>query len=222
MGRFPLILAAVVLASPAVAQNAGDGPARTDAMQIETGRGVSAGGKAYLPATPAPAQERLPAASAQIASSLESGPAVAQLSRAELDATLAQLTDTERRVLFQAIEGTDICDNPPQVAAVIALCRDRLETRFSEFADAPRSFSAEETLIRSDLAAAHPALTQVIERLARGSAAAEDFGNQAIASIALSTPASSGGKEEEKTSTLAEETQALVNAIINQLQGAPR
>lgn len=64
---------------------------------------------------------------------------------------------------------------------------------------------------------------QVIERLARGGASSGDLSNQAIASIALgsSAPAASRPGEEEQPDTagLGEETQALINALINQLGG---
>ncbi len=160
----------------------------------------------------------------QITSPTQSGSGMAQLSKGDLDATLAQLSAAERRVLLQAIEGTDICDNPPAVSAVIALCQDRIETRSADFADkVERPMSAEEWLLRGDLEnAALPSVNQVIDRLARTNAASNDFSNQAIASIALSTPAAPPRQtagEQDETPGLGEETQALVNAIINQLGG---
>ena len=56
----------------------------------------------------------------------QGGSAMAQLSKADLEATLAQLSAAERRVLLQAIEGTDICNDPPAVAAIVALCQNRI------------------------------------------------------------------------------------------------
>lgn len=164
-----------------------------------------------------------PAAS-QITSLSQSGTGVAQLSKADLEATLAQLSPAERRVLLQAIEGTDICDNPPEVTAVIALCQTRIETRSQEFAaieeHAP---SAEERLLRGDFDnSALPSIAQVIDRLARTSAASDDFSNQAIASIALTNaagPPQPGDEDAGVTNGLSEQTQSLVNAIINQLGG---
>lgn len=164
------------------------------------------------------------APASQITSRDQSGPAVAQLSKADLDSTLAQLSAAERRVLLQAIEGTDICDNPPRVPAVIALCQSKIEARSQEFTPAAeRQLSAEERLLRGDFDnTALPSIGQVINRLARTSAASDDFSNQAIASIALTapaTPAQPGQDGESATQGLGEETQALVNAIINQLGG---
>ncbi len=160
----------------------------------------------------------------QITARTQSGSSVAQLSKSELEATLAQLSKAERRVLLQAIQGTDICDNPPQVSAVIALCQTRLETRSQEFtAVAEGALSAEEQLLRGDFDnAALPSVSQVIDRLARTSAASDDFSNQAIASIALAAPAAPRQSAEDELGAaqgLGEPTQALINAIINQLGG---
>lgn len=248
-----LALASVLIASAANGQERGqeqDGrDNRIEAAQIETPASDSErrgpASKAYLETTrsqtPTPPRASLtqspddtipraaanPAAS-QITNLSQSGAGVAQLSKADLEATLAQLSAAERRVLLQAIEGTDICDNPPQVAAVIALCQTRIETRSQEFAAAKeRPLSAEERLLRGDFDnTALPSVTQVIERLARTSAASDDFSNQAIASIALSAPsapAQPGDEEASATDGLGQETQALINAIVNQLGGgAPR
>lgn len=186
-------------------------PARPDLLQTESDQISQGSGKA--PAS-------------QIDSSIKRSPRMAQLSRADLDATLAQLSAVERRVLLQAIEGTDICDNPPNVPAVITLCKSRLETRSLEFAAAPEpAFSAEEQLLRGNFESAGlPSVGQVIERLSRTSAATDDFSNQAIASIALTQPATAPpGQGEEQGSDalgLSSETQSLINAIVNQLGGA--
>jgi hypothetical protein len=150
---------------------------------------------------------------------------MAQLSKADLDATLAQLSAAERRVLLQAIEGSDICENPPAVAAIVALCQNRIETRSGDFAaTGERKLSAEEQLLRGDLEnAALPTIGQVIERLARGGAASDDFSNQAIASIALGSGVTAPSRPREEdvpdTQSFGEETQALINALINQLGG---
>jgi hypothetical protein len=222
-------------------------PSRTGASQIEASQieasqikatADNAGGKAYLGPTPSPAPRpsRAQTAGLQISAGGGTAPAsqitridqggsgIAQLSKADLDATLAQLSAAERRVLMQAIAGTDICDNPPAVAAIIALCQNRLETRSQEFA-APieAEISAEERLLRGDFDdQTMPSVDQVIERLARTNAASNDFNNQEIASIALAVPAApaSGRKEEQvDPQSVSEEAQALINALINQLGG---
>jgi|JI7StandDraft_1071085.scaffolds.fasta_scaffold42869_2 hypothetical protein len=252
--RPALIATALALAvsgngTPVFAQQDEDGvPAdinRTEASQIEMpALSSDAGpGRAYLDTTGRPAQPPPPRSSlmqtgndqfsrgasnapaSQISARGQGGSGMTQLSKADLEATLAQLTPAERRVLLQAIEGTDICDNPPQVAAIVALCQTRLETRSSEFAArAEGPVSAEDRLLRGDLeSSVLPSVEQVIDRLARGGASSGDFSNQAIASIALgsSAPAPSRPREEEQpdTGSLGEEAQALINALINQLGG---
>lgn len=188
------------------------GPSRTGATQDETDQIV--------------ARDRLDTPPTQIVSTGESGSPMVQLSGAELEATLAQLTPSERRVLLQAIEGSDICDNPPNVPAIIALCRSRLETRSDEFAAREEQpLSAEERLIRGDLDnTGLPSVERVIERLSRAnSASSNDFNNQAIASIALAPtqPPERPDNEENPTGLgLGSETEALINAIVQQLGGA--
>jgi hypothetical protein len=169
------------------------------------------------------AQGRAPAS--QISARGQGGPQMVQLSKADLDATLAQLTPAERRVLLQAIEGTDICNDPPNVPAIIALCQTRLETRSAEFAVLDQDLpSAEARLMQGDFETASlPSIGQVIERLARGGASSGDFSNQAIASIALGAgaqpPPRARDEEQPGTASFSEEAQALINALINQLGG---
>jgi hypothetical protein len=235
----------LLTASGAMAQDQGARDNRIEAPQIEPspqpGERGGPASKAFLESAPsqahaaprasltqspsdtAPRPAANPAAS-QITSLSQSGTGVAQLSKADLEASLAQLSPAERRVLLQAIEGTDICDNPPQVAAMIALCQTRIETRSQEFAAMEeRPISAEERLLRGDFDnTALPSIAQVIERLARTSAASDDFSNQAIASIALTaTPAPDQPTDGDpgEVPGLGEQTQTLINAIINQLGG---
>lgn len=244
----PLVAALIlpVVAAHGQEQQAPSG-SRTEAPQIEPSQidpqrndRRSAPSKVFLeagntaPTAPRPslmqaASDQIPgpsdnAPTNQISARSESGAAVAQLSRADLEATLAQLNPAERLVLLQAIEGSDICDNPPRIAAMIALCQNRLETRSGEFAAIiPAEQSAEDRLLRGgNDHTGVPSVGQVIDRLARSSAGADDFSNQAIASIALATPVTTPSQPNEEqlgTGGLAEETQALVNAIINQLGG---
>ncbi len=232
------IMANAVLAQEQEEQAA----SRTEATQIEMPASTGPG-RAYLDTAARPIATPPPRASltqaggdqisrgarnapaSQISARGQGGPGMAQLSKADLEATLAQLTPAERRVLLQTIEGTDICDNPPAIAAIVTLCQTRLETRSAEFAgETDRPLSAEDRLLRGDLeSSVLPSFDQVIERLARGGAASGDFSNQAIASIALGTnaPTASRPREEEQAdpSSLGEETQALINALINQLGG---
>lgn len=147
-----------------------------------------------------------------------------QLSQAELEARLSQLTPSERRVLLEAIEGTDICDNPPEIDTIRALCRNRIEARVSDFAGpATRPVSAEERLLRGGVdESGTPNVERVIERLARTTATADDFDNQAIASIALTPPPGPPVDKEdgEALGNLPSGTEAVINAIVNQLGGA--
>lgn len=161
---------------------------------------------------------------AQISTGNQSGPGMAQLSKAELEATLAQLSPTERRVLLEAIQGSDICDNPPDVPAIRMLCRNRIETRSTEFADrGEQTMSAEERLLRGGVdEGGTPNVERVIERLSRvNNAAPDDLDNQAIASIALAPPGSPPSTENDGDAlgNLPAGTEAVINAIINQLGG---
>ncbi|WP_086606264.1 hypothetical protein [Erythrobacter donghaensis] len=243
-----IALAAVaVCAVPALSGQVADeneSPAsRTEASQIEMPQAATGPGSAYLESAAHPAAPPQPRASlvearsdgiirgkgsapaSQISARGDGGPGIAQLSKADLEATLAQLSPAERRVLLQAIEGTDICNDPPDIPAVVTLCQNRIETRSTEFAPtSERSLSAEDRLLSGNLeSAALPSIAQVIDRLARGGASSGDFSNQAIASIALGTtpaaPARPREEEQPDTASFGEETQALLNALINQLGG---
>ncbi len=229
------------LAAPAAARQDTPPLDRTEASQIAyPGSGQ---GRAYLDESGAPAAprdrlvadttERLSPADSiaparQISALGDGGPGMAQLSRADLDATLAQLSAGERRVLLQAIEGTDICNDPPRVAAIIALCQTRIETRARDFTAVPEvSLSAEDRLLRGDLESSSlPTLEAVIDRLGRGGASIGDPSNQAIAAIALGTglpPAASKPDEDETgVGQLDDAAQALINALVNQLGGGGR
>lgn len=249
MARAPAWLAGIMsalaltgLAAPVVAGQ--DGPAidRTEASQIELPAQASSTGpgRAYLDESGVPTAprdslvvntaERLTPADSiaparQISALADGGSGMAQLSRADLDATLAQLSEGERRVLLQAIEGSDICYDPPRVAAIIALCQTRIETRSGEFAARPEAgLSAEDRLLRGDLESSSlPTLAAVIDRLGRGGASVGDASNQAIASIALGTGLPPPDRKPEDdgagTSGVGEEAQALINALVNQLGG---
>ncbi|MEQ5788389.1 hypothetical protein J3454_10830 [Erythrobacter sp. NFXS35] len=240
-----LTAAGLLLPSAGFAQNAAGAASKTEAMQIgepeDAPDRADPAGKAFL-------DERTPSRSrsslmqgdgdqigtksgngtpqTQITALGESGSRMAQLSKADLDATLAQLTPAERRVLLQTIEGTDICDNPPAVAAVIALCRTRIETRSGEFTAPPEQpLSAEERLLRGGIdETGTPSIQRVIDRLSRVTiASSNDFSNQAIASIALAPPPEPPTGEEDQNGLgtgLGNETEALINAIVQQLGGA--
>ena len=216
------------------------GQSRTDAGQIASG---GRGSSAFLTgdgdiARPQPLPEAAilapnqvdtgprSLAASQISSRANSSEKMTQLSKAELDATLAQLSPAERKVLFEAIRGTDICDNPPQIAAIRALCQSRIETRSGEFAAPERPLSSEERLLQGGFDnGIAPSVERVIERLARNAAESGDPSNQAIASIALGTGgtavAAPGSKpEDSETAGLSGTAQDVINAIVQGLGGA--
>jgi len=242
LGRMMPVLALTGLAIPAPARQDTPPIDRTEASQIELSTQASGArpGRAYLDesGTPAAPRDRLVADTAerlspadsiaparQISGLADSGSGMAQLSRADLDATLAQLSAGERRVLLQAIEGSDICNDPPRIAAIVALCQTRIETRAGDFTAPPEiTLSAEDRLLRGDLESSSlPTLAAVIDRLGRGGASVGDPSNQAIASIALGTglppPERKPEDNGEATSGVGEEAQALINALVNQLGG---
>lgn len=234
----------LTLQPAAMAQDTSESASKTEAMQIGPRDGGAMAGEAtrrvFLEEAAAPrtrpnmmqaqgdqigAPDGGEMAPEQITASNQSAQRIAQLSRAELEATLSQLTPAERSVLLQAIEGTDICDNPPAVAAIVALCRTRLETRSGEFTAAPeKPLTAEERLLRGGVdGTGLPSVEAVIARLSRVNlASSDDFNNQAIASIALAPPPAPekpGGEDDQTGLGLGSETEALINAIVQQLGG---
>lgn len=161
----------------------------------------------------------------QLSSDGDANGGVAQLSDGNPMPDLNQLSDVERQVLLEAIEGTDICDNPPDMKVIRDLCQTRIETRSSDFAAREvNTLSAEERLLGEGLdSSSRPNVEAVIDRLARNVGQASNFDNQAIASVALSGRpadiAQPGQDNGEAGSELSAETQTLINAIIQQLGG---
>lgn len=137
---------------------------------------------------------------------------------------LAQLSDVERQVLIEAVEGTDICDRSSEIPALQELCETRLETRSAEFARNSGSGSAEDSLLGGGLDSSRLAtLEAAISRLAGNTGSSNDFSNQVIASVALDNATLSGAQataaESDGANGLSEETQAVVSAIVQQLGG---
>lgn len=146
-----------------------------------------------------------------------------QLSDGDSARALAQLTPAERQVLLDAVEGTDICDRIDNIPTIRDLCEGRLETRSAEFAPKRTGGSAEDNLLGGRFDTARTAtLEAAIARLARNSGRAEDFSDQAIASVALGQQSALGDAEAsaaegDPANDLSPETQAVVNAIVQQL-----
>lgn len=161
----------------------------------------------------------------QISAGVQRTGTIGQLSAADIESRLDQLTEAEQRVLLEAIVGTDLCERDDVPETVRDLCATRIETRASEFATAPATqLSAEERLLGEGLEeTGTPRLAQIIDRLARGSARPDDPDNQAIASIALAgTPAPTGQPDDnadDNAGDLPLGTQALIEAIVQQLTG---
>lgn len=160
---------------------------------------------------------------AQVSRSGDGGQDMDQLSDGDASGALAQLSQAEQQVLLDAVEGTDICDRASEIPAIRELCERRIETRSAEFAG-NSSASAEDQLLGGGLDADRIAtLESAISRLARDASNSSDFSNQAIASVALGNQtlgdAQGTGAGNDPTQDLSPETQAFVNAIVQQLGG---
>jgi len=160
----------------------------------------------------------------QVSRSEPAGQAVAQLSNANASSALDQLSDAERQVLLEAVEGTDICERGSDIPALQELCEGRIETRSADFAQNAGGSSAEDSLLGGGLDSSRIATLQsAISRLAGSSPDSSDFANQAIASVALGnttlSDAQATSAESDPTSELSSETQAVVQAIVQQLGG---
>jgi len=149
---------------------------------------------------------------------------VEQLPSDDAAKVLAQLTAAERQVLLDAVEGTDICERETDIPAIKALCAQRIETRSEEFAQvSSKTLSAEERLLGEGLDGDRvETLESAIAQLARNADAGQ-FSNQVLASVTLENSAAAPGEqppgEGDPASELSAETQALINAIVNQFGG---
>ena len=151
-----------------------------------------------------------------------SATADAQLTREKGRRALAQLTSADRSVLAQVVNGTDICDSEPAQPAIVELCLQKLENRSEDFSGRKaKSLSPEERLLGEGLDPDRAAsLENAITRLARGQGSLERDEDQAIASVALAQGVlapSDDAPAEPKEGDLSAETQALINAIVDQL-----
>ncbi|MHA7819997.1 MAG: hypothetical protein ACX930_10160 [Erythrobacter sp.] len=150
---------------------------------------------------------------------------VVQLSDGDSARALAQLTNEERQVLLEAVEGTDICDRADNIPAIRALCKNRIESRSAEFAPRSTGGSAEDNLLGGRFDSTRLAtLEAAIARLARSAVRPDDLSDQAIASVALGQQTGLSNAEEsagegDPAAELSPETQALVNAIVTHLGG---
>jgi hypothetical protein len=161
---------------------------------------------------------------AQVTARGDTGSDVDQLSDGQSAQALAQLTEAERQVLLEAVEGTDICERASSIPAIKALCESRLETRAAEFTR-PVGETAEDRLLGGSLDAERVAtLEAAVKRLAGAGPDANDFSNQVLASVALgnqtlSDAQSTAAADGDPASDLSPETQALINSIVQQFGG---
>jgi len=162
----------------------------------------------------------------QVSTKVDDTRDVIQLSDGDSARALAQLSNAERQVLLQAVEGTDICERGSDIPAIKALCDGRIENRSAEFTQETQRESAEDRLLGGGLDSTGVAtLEAAIARLARNGVEPDNFSNQVIASVGLNNPAPSdtgaaAAADGDPTSDLSPETQAVVNAIVQQLGGS--
>ena len=136
---------------------------------------------------------------------------------------MAQLSTPDNDVEFARIEGFDRCSAELLSASDAAFCSRRLETRSDEFrTENARLLSAEEVLISERAAAGAQGVADASRTIGVRGASAEDRDNQALASLTLGQPAPPQDTPEETgQGDLPAETQALIQAIVNQLTTTP-
>ncbi len=160
---------------------------------------------------------------AQLSQTGEGGREVEQLSDGQSAEVLAQLTPAQREVLIDAVEGTDICDQEQSIPALRALCEDRLETRSAEFTQSSQGATAAEAILGESLDSDRIAtLEAAIARLAKGANGSSGVDDSVIASVAFTNQnavSNEAAVESDPANDLTPETQAVVNAIVQQLGG---
>lgn len=173
-------------------------------------------------------REREQALLKQLTQGGDAGTDTTQVSTNDGSEALAQLSASEREVLLEAVEGSDICERDDNPAVIRKLCEDRIETRSAEFAARPvNTLSAEERLLGEGLDGDRVnSLERAVDRLGRRNTGdTRDPDNQAIASMALEqrdTPLADSSAEAADAAgagELSPETQALVDAIVEQFGG---
>lgn len=192
--------------------------------EVVTPQIEDASSKVYFPDEITPqsvAEARAQTEQQQVSSAPDTERQVAQLSDGESARALAQLTEAERQVLLEAVDGTDICERSDNIPAIQALCDSRLETRSADFRQASTG-SAEDNLLGGGLDSDRVAtLESAIARLAQNTGEPDNFDNQVIASVALGNQSveSAQPADGDDLSGLSSETQSVVNAIVQQLGG---
>lgn len=159
----------------------------------------------------------------QVSQTEERGRDVEQLSDGRSAEMLAQLTPAQREVLIDAVEGTDICEREQSIPALRALCEDRLEDRSSDFTQSRAGATAADAILGESLDSDRVAtLEAAIARLARASASTDGVDDSVIASVAFTNQTIANNQaaaDSDPANDLSPDTQALVNAIVQQLGG---
>jgi hypothetical protein len=141
------------------------------------------------------------------------------LSDAGTDKEMPQLSRPDTTVEFARVEGMDRCSAELLSAEDAEFCARRIEARSSDYttrSEAP--LTAEQVLVGEKYASAGGVSAVGASReAARRDVSAEDKDLQALASITLVPAPQAPAGEEEKDGGLPSETEALIEAIVNQL-----
>ena len=129
-----------------------------------------------------------------------------------------QLTEGDTSVEFARVEGLDRCSAELLGPEDAEFCASRIEARSAEFASRLQpTLSAEEVLVGERYATAAGISVAEASRSAKGrDASPDDRDLQALASITL-TPAAPSSAPVDEEEALPDATQALIEAIVNQL-----
>ena len=129
-----------------------------------------------------------------------------------------QLTEGDTSVEFARVEGLDRCSAELLGPENAEFCARRIEARSAEFASRLQpTLSAEEVLVGERYATAAGISVAEASRSAKGrDASPDDRDLQALASITL-TPAAPSSAPVDEEEALPDATQALIEAIVNQL-----
>lgn len=182
---------------------------------------------AITPQTVASSRARNRADTSQLSQTGEGDRDIGQLSDGRSAEVLAQLTPAQREVLIDAVGGTDICEREQSIPALRALCEARLETRSAEFARGSQrgaqGTTAADAILGDNLDSDRLAtLEAALSRLARNDSQTNGVDDSVIASVAFTGQGlvtNEAAVESDPAIDLSPETQAVVNAIVQQLGG---
>lgn len=151
---------------------------------------------------------------------IDTGPVKSDDASADL---VPQLSNADTDVEFARVEGMDRCSAELLSAEDADYCARRLEARSAEFATQNEArLSAEQILIGENFASTVEGDVAGSSRLAGREVRPEDRDMQALASITLGSTTTTSDTliAEDSTSNLPAETQALIEAIVEQVGAA--